>query len=322
MNYYFSLFKKAFSEWQQDRASVWSAALAYYSVFSLGPLLFVIISLMGVFLSRQTLEQNVYSQLNGLLGPSSANLVKGIVEHSQKPSTGIIGTSIGIVTLVLGAIGVFGQLKQMLNYVWGVKQSPRAGVFNLIRDRFLNISMLGVIAFLLLISLVASAALSTMATYFQGLLPLSPLLLEALNVVVSLVVISFLFAFIFKILPDVQLKWRDVWQGAVITAVFFVIGKTAIGLYIGNSGISSSYGAAASLIIILLWVYYSAQILIFGAEVTKVKTLEAGRKVKPNDFAVFVNETHQPDNIVVGFAVGFLEGMSKEIRQHLSARFQ
>lgn len=283
---FFSLLKDAGKGWKDDNAGVWCAALAYYTVFSLGPLLLIVISVAGLFLSNADFEKNVYGQLQGLLGSQGASLLHTLAEHSQKNSSNIIGTIVGVITLLLGASGMFGQLQQMLNAIWGVTQKPHVGIIALIRSRLLNMSMIGVIVFLLLVSLLASTAITTLGTFFGYLLPASSLILFLVNILVSFLLITILFAFILKVLPDVQLRWRNVWTGAFVSSLLFTIGKEVISLYIGHSGVSSQYGAAGSLIVLLLWVFYTTQILFFGVEFTKAVTLRNEGGITPSKFAV------------------------------------
>lgn len=315
---FFSLLKDAFQGWQKDDATVWCAAVAYFTIFSIGPLLLIIISIIGLIFSKTTIEKNVFDQIQGLLGSGGAGILETVIQHAKKPSTGIIGTIVGTITLILGATGVFGQLQQMLNTIWGVKQKPKAGMMGFVTNRILNISMIGVIAFLLLVSLIASTAISGIGTFVGQILPISPIILEISNFVISFVIVTILFAFIMKVLPDVEIKWKNIWIGAIITSLLFTIGKSIIGIYIGHSGISSEYGAAASLIVLLLWVYYSSQILFFGVELTKAYTLSHGDKILPSKYAILIAGKYPPEqeknNLSKGsrtaakLARGFTEG--------------
>jgi membrane protein len=279
------LFLDTYAAWKRDNANVWSASLAYFTVFSVGPLLLISISVIGLVLSKTSAEKVIFEQLTELLGTKGADFIQTVTEHTKKPVSGTIGAITGCIALIMGAAGVFSQMQQMLNTVWGVTTKPKTGILSFVRSRLLNFSMVGVIIFLLLVSLLASTAIAGIGTYLEAALPLSPIFLETINFIVSLAVITILFGIILKVLPDVKLDWRDVWPGAVITAVLFTVGKALIGIYIGRSGISSQYGAAASLVILLVWVYYAAQILFFGAEFTKVYTLARGKKPQPNEFS-------------------------------------
>lgn len=323
---FFSLLKEAFTEWNKDKASVWSASLAYYTVFSIGPLLLVIISILGILVSTSDVEKTITGQLSDLVGARGASFFESVARQSQSKSSGIIGTIIGVITLILGATGVFGQMKQMLNYIWGVKTKPRAGIWGLIRDRLLNFAMLGAILFIILASLLASTAITSLGTYVSDLLPLSPWILEIINFLLSLAILTLLFQFIFKILPDALIKWDHVLPGAILTAVLFTIGKTILGYYIGTSGAVSAYGAAGSLIILLLWVYYAGQILFFGAEFAKAYTLRKVGRITPGKYGAFdedqaikiqnLTDEKKPSGLnkfVSSFVSGFLKASSQPI---------
>lgn len=291
---FFRLAKQSLQGCKKDNATVWCAALAYYTVFSVGPLLLLVISIIGLILNKVSVEQNIDAQIQGLLGYSGASLIISVMQHAKNQSAGVIGTVIGSITLILGAAGIFGQLQQMLNTIWGVTQKPKSGMKALIRSRILNFSMIGVIAFLLLVSLIASTAISGIGTFFSHYLPTSPLILEIFNFIISFIVITFLFGLILKVLPDVQIKWRNVWTGAIITSLLFTIGKAVIGIYIGHSGIASEYGAAASIVVLLIWVYYSSQILFLGAEFTKAYTINRGDTIIPSEYSVLANTSIIP----------------------------
>lgn len=293
MKDFFLLLKETFFRWKDDNAQLWCASLAYYTVFSLAPLLLITISIAGLVLGRSNVQYQIYSQLNGLIGQNGTQLISTMIQHSSKTSTNIFAAVVGFLTLLLGASGVFGQLKQSLNHIWRVKTNPRSGLWGIVRDRLVNFSMLLVIGFLLLISLVASAAITVITSFFNHILPLPGFALEIMNFVVSLIIISILFASIFKILPDIKIRWKYVWPGAITTSLLFTIGKTLIGLYIGNSSMTSTYGAAASLAILLVWVYYAAQILFFGAEFTKAYALHYGYTITPSEFAVKADKPTQ-----------------------------
>jgi membrane protein len=213
---------------------------------------------------------------------------------NAKPATGLVATLIGFLTLLFGASGVFGQLQTSLNAIWGVQPKPGRGVLGIVRDRFLSFGFILVVGFLLLVSLFLTALIAFVGHWFSGMAPGMETLAQILNSVLSLAVITLLFAMIFKFLPDAKIAWRDVWIGALITAALFTAGKFALGLYLGKSGVASSYGAAGSLIVLLLWVYYSAQILFFGAEFTQVYANRFGSHVRPTDNAVAVPKHASP----------------------------
>lgn len=263
MKKYFALFKQTVSEFTADKVPRLGAALAYYTIFSLAPLLLVAIAIAGLAFGDEAARNQVFMQLRGVLGPLAAKAVQEMVENAAKPASGVIATIIGIVTLIFGASGVFGQLKDALNTIWDVKAKKTSGILGFIKQRFLSATVVFGMGFLLLVSLVIDAAIA-------AIVPQGAAIWEALQLIVLLGVVTVLFAAIFRFLPDLKIEWHDVWLGAFLTALMFVIGKFALGLYLGRSAVASTYGAAGSLVVLLLWVYYSAQILLFGAEFTQV----------------------------------------------------
>jgi membrane protein len=248
-----SLLGETCVEWYEDRAPRLGAALAFYTVFALAPGLILVIALAALLLGEEAAQGQIIGQVEDLAGSAGAQAVQAVIESARRAGTSLLATSFGIVTLLFGLWGVFGELQDALNTVWGVTTAPGRGI-----------------GFLLLVSLAASAWLAALGKFFSRLLPLPAVLMESANALLSFVVITFMFAMIYKLLPDVKLGWRNVWTGAAVTAVLFTLGKTLIGLYLGRSTVGSVYGAAGSLIVILLWIYYSAQIVFFGAEFTKV----------------------------------------------------
>lgn len=275
------LFKAAFADWNEDKASRLAAALSYYAAISLAPLLIVVLGIAGLAFGREAATGQVAAQITGLLGNQAAQVIQDILANSSKPSTGIISTIVGTVVLLLGASGVFGALQDGLDTIWEVQPKPGRGIAGLIKSRFLSLTMVFGVCFLLLISLAISAALSALGKYAGEALPMPVFVLELLNFIVSLVIITLLFALMYKFIPDVEIRWNDVWIGAAITALLFTIGKFLIGLYLGRSTIGTAYGAAGSLVVILVWIYYSAQILFFGAELTQVYTNKYGSRIRP-----------------------------------------
>ncbi len=286
----FSLFKQTISEWSEDKAPQLGAALAYYTVFSLAPLVVVLLAVIG-FLFRHDPAgawQKVTEQMSYFLDKSAVEVVQNIAAQSSQGSKGIIATIIGFALALFGASGVFGQLQDALNTIWGVKPKPGAGIAGFLRTRFLSFALVGGICFLLLVSLTAESVLKAFSHYVQSQFPGGIVLAVACYLIFDLVVVTVLFAIIFKYLPDARIRWRDVWFGAVMTALFFALGKWALGLYLGSGSAASAYGAASSLITLLLWVYYSSQILLFGAELTQVWADRYGHKVEPDQHAVRV----------------------------------
>jgi membrane protein len=287
----FSLLKTTLFEWLDDQAPTLGAALAYYTVFSLAPLLIITIGIAGLFFGAEAAQGQIFDQLRGLLGEASGKAMQEIVQSaSAEPKTGVVATVIGFVTLLFGASGVFGQLQASLNIIWGVQPKPDRGILGIIRDRTLSFGFILVVGFLLLVSLLLTAAIAFVGKQFGTMVPGMEALIQLLNSVLSLAVITLLFAMMFKILPDAKIAWRDVWIGAFITALLFTIGKFALGFYLGRSGVASSYGAAGSLIVLLLWVYYSSQIVFFGAEFAQVYANRFGSRVTPSSNAIAVSK--------------------------------
>lgn len=287
----FALLKKAAWDWFDDQAPTLGAALAFYTVFSLAPLLIITVSIAGLVFGREAAQGQIFDQLRSLVGEASAGAMQDVVENANStPATGLVATLIGFVTLIVGASGVFGQMQTSLNFIWGVQSKPGRGILGLLQDRVLSFGFILVVGFLLLISLLLTTAIAFIAEWFGGIVPGIEMLIQAANAILSLAVITLLFAMIFKFLPDAKIAWRDVWIGALITAALFTVGKEVLGLYLGKSGVGSSYGAAGSLIVLLLWVYYSAQIVFFGAEFTKVYANRFGSHVIPAENAIAVRK--------------------------------
>jgi membrane protein len=285
-----SLLKQTFQEWLQDKAPQLGAALAYYTVFSLAPLVLVLLAIIG-FLFRDDPAgawNKITQQMSYFLDPSALQVVQNIAQKASQPGKSMIATIIGVALALFGASGVFGQLQDALNTIWGVKAKPGTGIWGFLRARFLSFAMVAGICFLLLVSLAIEALLKGFSHYVQSVVPGGIVIALTVYLVFDFAVVVLLFAMIFKFLPDVKIQWRDVWIGAVMTAIFFGIGKWALGLYLSSGAAGSAYGAASSLITMLLWVYYSSQILLFGAEFTQVYADRAGRGVEPSEYAVRV----------------------------------
>lgn len=277
----FGMLKTTFNNWTADKASRLAAALAYYTAFSLAPLLVIVIGIAGLAFGQQAAQGGIVGQLEGLLGHDSAHALQVMVQKAGQHHSGLVQTVFGVVTLALGATGVFAELQDGLNTVWEVRPKPARPVVAILKERFTSFTMVLAIAFLLLVSLSLSAGLAAFNEYLKNFLPGLDIISQVLNFVISFGVITLLFAMIFKILPDVTIGWRDVWTGAVVTALLFTVGKYLIGVYLGRGGVSSWFGAAGSLVIILVWVYYSAQILFLGAEFTKVYANKYGSRIAP-----------------------------------------
>ena len=286
----FGLLKQTFQEWLQDKAPQLGAALAYYTVFSLAPLILVLLSLVGVIFRHDPAGawNKITQQMSYFLDPSAVQVVQSIAQKASQPGKSTIATIIGVALALFGASGVFGQLQDALNTIWGVKAKPGGGIWGFLRSRFLSFAMVGGVCFLLLVSLTLESLLKGFSHYVQSVLPGGIVVAMTVYLIFDFAVVVLLFAMIFKFLPDVKIQWRDVWLGAALTAIFFGIGKWALGLYLSSGAAGSAYGAASSLITLLLWVYYSSQILLFGAEFTQVYADRAGRGIEPAEYAVRV----------------------------------
>jgi membrane protein len=265
------LFKDTVLAFIADEALSRGAAIAFYAVTSIAPVLLIVIAIAGLAFGHDAAENAVKGQLSALMGEQTADVVQTAVANASSKSSGILATLIGIATLIATASGVFGEMQAALNAIWKVQPSGTT-LSRLVRARAASLGLVAALGFLLMVSLVVSAGLTAFGNYLNSLFPFGALILSILNVAVSLLFISLLFAALYKVLPDRHLQWRDVILGAVVTAVLFTIGKALIGWYIGSSAVASSYGAAGALIVLLLWVYYSAQIFLLGAEFTKVFT--------------------------------------------------
>ncbi|MDQ6759656.1 MAG: YihY/virulence factor BrkB family protein [Acidobacteriota bacterium] len=262
------LFQQTFSEWNNHDAATMGAALAYYTVLSLAPLLIVAVSIAGMIYGQKAATGEIVNQVSDLVGPGGAEVIQSILANARSPAKGTLASVIGIVTLLFGASGVFKALRDSLNRMWGVKHAGRLGIWETIRREFSTFGMVLAIGFLLVVSLVVSAFVTAVGKFLHGKVPVG--LLLGSNTLVSVIVITLLFALIYRVVPSTRIRWSDVWVGSAVTAVLFTIGKYLIGLYLSKASVGSAYGAAGSLVALLVWVYYSAQIFLFGAEFTHV----------------------------------------------------
>ncbi len=277
--------KATIDEYSNDKVPKLAAALSYYTVFSIAPLLVIAIAVAGFVFGADAAQGRIAQELKGLVGDQGAQFVQTAIQKTNQTGGGVLATILGVVTLLIGATAAFIELQDSLNIVWKVKPKPGAALKTFIRDRLISSGLVLAIGFLLLVSLVISAALSALQGYLGSILSIAPFVLEIINIVISLGVVYILFAMLFKFLPDVEVSWKDVWIGALATTVLFVAGKDLIGLYLGHGSIASSYGAAGSMAILLVWVYYSAQILFLGAEFTYVYATRFGSGAKPSAHA-------------------------------------
>jgi membrane protein len=282
------LTKETATEWDKDKCPRLGAALSYYTLFSMAPIVIIAIAIAGLIFGEEAARGQIVAQLQGLVGVEGGKAIQSLLENARHPSESILATVIGVAMLLVGATGAFVELQDSLNTVWEVVPRPGQGLLRMLKTRLLSFGVVVGVGFLLLVSLVISAGLSLLGTYLGGFLLEGSVFWQIANTVISFAVVTFLFAMIYKILPDVTVAWRDVWVGAIVTAALFTIGKYLIGLYIGNSGVASSYGAAGSLVALMIWIYYSSQILLFGAEFTQVFAARYGRRIVPTSIAISV----------------------------------
>ena len=273
------------TQWIEDNPFQLAAALSYYTLFSLAPLLIIVIAVAGLAFGREAAQHQIFGAIQGMIGPDSARAIEMVIRNASEPKSGIVSTIVGLLALLFGAAGVVGQLQTSLNTIWGVTAKSGRGMWGFLRDRVISFAMVLGIGFLLLVSLAISAVLSALTEFMSGFIGEAAVIAHLLDLVVSFAFVTILFAMIYKFLPDVQIPWRDVWIGAALTSLLFTVGKFLIGLYLGRSGVTSIYGAAGSLITVLLWVYYSSLIFFFGAEFTQVYATQYGSGVTPTENA-------------------------------------
>ena len=286
-----TVLKKAGSGFVEDNVMKLSASLAYYTVFSMGPLLIVIIYLCSLFFGREAIEGTIYGQISSFVGSDTAKQLQDIIKNASIGDKGNVAAIIGIITLLIGATTVFAEIQDSINSIWGIKPKPKRGWLKLLVNRLLSFSIIITLGFLLLVSLGISYIVEALSDRLARAFPdVTVVLFYIFNLLLSLVVISTLFAVIFKVLPDAKIKWRDVIAGAIATALLFMLGKFGISFYIGQSDVGSTYGAAGSLVVLLVWVYYSSIILYFGAEFTKAYAVEFGSEIHPNNYAVITRQ--------------------------------
>ena len=279
------VFKRAVWAWWEDNALRLGASLAYYTLFAIAPVLLVAIAIAGLAFGPEAVRGEIVLQLQGLIGRDGAQAVQSMLEGASRPRSGMLATIIGSVTFLFASTGAFLELQTVLNTIWRVKPNPGLNLTGFVRDRIRSFGLVIAVGFLLLVSLAVSAALAAASAWLDRRMPGWPTIWGILNALVSLGVITVLFALLYRFLPDVKLEWRDVVTGAFVTAVLFTLGKQAIGFYLGQSATASSYGAAGSVIVVLLWVYYSAQILLLGAEFTRIYAEMHGSRPRPESFA-------------------------------------
>jgi len=287
--------KETATGWDEDNVNRLAASLAYYTLLSIAPLVILAVAVAGLAFGQEAAREHIGRELSSVVGSGAGTAIEAIAKNAKSPGSGLFSVIVGVVVLLFGASGVFGELQSALNTVWEVAPKPGRGIWGLVKDRFFSFTLVVGVAFLLLVSLLVSAALTWVGQIFSRALPGGAALWQVLNFVISLAVVSALFATMFKALPDAKIRWRDVWVGAAVTALLFTLGKFALGLYLGGAGVSSAYGAAGSIVALVIWVYYSSQVLLIGAEFTEVYARRFGSKIVPDEKAVpLPNRAKQP----------------------------
>jgi membrane protein len=283
--------KETFSEFIDDNAIKLSASLSYYTIFALPPLIIVIIALCGVFFGKEAVRGEIFGQINSLVGNVAALEIQNMIKNVNLKNDNIFAATVGTITLLIGASGVFGEIQSSINYIWGLKAKPKRGLFKFFKNRLMSFSMIGVLGFLLIAGLIVNSVMDILNQRIMNNFPyIAVYVFYILNILIVFAITTSLFTIIFKTLPDGKVAMKDALVGASTTAILFLLGKFIIGFYLGRSDISSTYGAAGSVIIILLWVYYSAIILYLGAEFTKVYARNHGNKIIANDYAVLIDK--------------------------------
>lgn len=292
-----TVLKKTVINFYEDDSISYASSIAFYTIFSMPAILIIALSIGTTFYERNVVQDELLNQVERLIGMNSEKEITEIISNAKFDATSTFAKSVGIATLIFSATTVFASLQTSLNKIWGIKPKPRRGIVKFLINRLLSLAMVAVMGFLLLVSLVIDAALVLFQSFLSRIMEGFALqILNAMNVAVSFAIVTVIFGLLFKVLPDADVKWRDVWVGSVVTTILFTIGKFLIGFYLGNSAFGSAYGAAGSLVIILVWIYYSTIIVLFGAELTSVYTEEIGERIKPNDTAVKVQQVEIEKN--------------------------
>jgi membrane protein len=292
-----SFMKEVFSNFSDDKVMKFSASLSYYTVFSIAPILIIIIAIAGFFFGKEAIQGQLFGQMNGLVGADAAAQIQDMIGKTHKSGNTWIASTISVIALIVGATAIFGEIQDSINTIWGLKSKPKSGLIKMLLNRLISFSLIVSLGFIAMVTLLLNTVVDVISTNLGKLLPGSgPFFVLILNYVLIFVVITGMFAVIFKVLPDAKIKWRDVMRGSVLTAILFMIGKFVISLYVQKSNLASVYGAAGSIVTLLVWVYYIAVILYFGAEFTKVYAMRYGSRILPNAYAVWVkiNEEEQP----------------------------
>ena len=291
-NAIWGLLKETATAWDEDNVARLAASLAYYTLLSIAPLIILAVAVTGLAFGEEAAREHIAGELASVVGGGAAEAIQSIAKNARTPGTAVLSIIVGLTELLFGASGVFGELQSALNTVWGVAPKPGRGIWGLVKDRFFSFTLVLGVAFMLLVSLVVSAGLTWIGQVFASSLPGGAVVWQVLNFCISLAVVTALFALMFKKLPDVEIRWRDVWVGAAVTAGLFTLGKFGLGLYLGSAGVSSAYGAAGSIVALVIWVYYSAQVLLVGAEFTEAYARHFGSSIRPDNKAVLLEKLH------------------------------
>jgi membrane protein len=293
-----TILKDTFNGFMADKGLKLSASLSYYTLFSLAPMLLLIISLASAFFGRDAIEGRVFFQIRDLIGNDAAAQIQQVIKNLELSGKTTLSLVIGVFTLILGATTVFGEIQDSINMIWKVKAKPKKGWLKLIKDRLTSGSIIIGLGFLLIVSLIVNGAIVTLSDLLKQWFPdFTILIFNIINIAISFLVVTLLFGVIFKVLPDAKIRWRDVKAGAFFTACLFLLGRYLIGIYITSTGAGSPYGAAGSIIVILLWIYYTAAILYFGAEFTRAFAIFKGRRIEPSEFAVYIEMREVEKNV-------------------------
>lgn len=296
----YSILKDTFQGFIDNRGLKFSASLSYYTVFSLAPLLLLMISLASIFFGRDAIQGQVFGEINGLIGNQAAEQIQDVIKNMELSGKTTFAIIIGSITLFIGATSVFGEIQDSINIIWKVKAKPKRSWLKWIKDRLLSSSLIAGLSFLLIVSLMINGVLLALSEWLKNYIPESMLIVfQIINILISFLVITILFGVIFKVLPDAKIGWKDVSAGAFFTACLFMLGRFLIGLYIDFSDTGSAYGAAGSLIVILVWVYYTAAILYFGAEFTRLYAEYMGARIEPADYAVYVEQYEKEKEVAI-----------------------
>lgn len=302
---FWHLLKNTYKEWSKDKATRLAAALSFYAIFSLTPLVLILTALLSSILDQESVQRVLILQLQDVFGREGATFITSSLRAQKNTTHDIYITVVTFVSLLLASIGIFGHLKASFNTIWGVDKDPKTDITVLVKRNFVSFGIVLLLGALFFVSIVISTLISVIGTHFEELLPYPKIVLEVLNQLIAFGIITVLFGTFFKILPDVKLQWSDVWEGALFTSILFTLGKFLLSYYITYTAVASKYGAAGSLIIVLLWIYYSAQLLLFGAEFTKVYTYTYGSLAKPTE------QVSKTAKMVGSFIEGFLKGIKK-----------